>query len=176
MTTALVADRLPGVDPIPTVQYPVFGVDPSTKRVAIAAILPGNLARVHVLSLPTGHFAKRLAGAHRELTLWLPRFSHAYGHPARILVEEPFGHGQGHVHPSSNRTLGVLLAALSEAFPHSELELIQPNQWKSRSVGHGAASKDAILAWAISACGYAGALQDEADALGVAWTAALASS
>jgi Holliday junction resolvasome RuvABC endonuclease subunit len=176
MSGVLVADRLPGLDEIPAVQFPVMGIDPSTKRISAAIVLPGQKIRVHTLSLPTGHFAHRLAGALRELQGWLPKFSLTYGHPSLIAIEEPFGHGQGQVHPSSNRTLGVLLAALSDAFPHSEIDLLQPNVWKARSVGSGRASKIDVMAWAIAACGYAGSLQDEADALGIAWAAALRQS
>jgi Holliday junction resolvasome RuvABC endonuclease subunit len=177
MSGVLVADRLPGLDEIPEVTAPVWGIDPSTKRVSVGLVLPGHQIRVHTLSMPTGHFARRLAHGHAALCDWLPRLINHYGAPASILIEEPFGGvGQNQVHPSSNRSLGVLLAALSWALPHTDLDLIGPGTWKARSVGHGRASKDDVMSWAIAACGYAGSLQDEADALGIAWAAALSAS
>jgi Holliday junction resolvasome RuvABC endonuclease subunit len=182
--SGVIADRLPGIDEIPRPAGTVWGIDPSTKRISVAVIEPDDYPadesrlHVHTLSLPTGHFARRLAGALDYLLQWLPQLISRYGAPVCVLVEEPFGGtGQTQVHPSSNRTLGVLLAALSTCLPHSTaIELCGPGSWKARSVGHGRASKDDVMAWAIAACGYAGDLQDEADALGVAWAAALSAT
>lgn len=175
MTGVAVADRLPGLDQIPEVTAAVWGIDPSTKRIAVGLVLPEHRMRVHTLSLPTGNLAYRLAGMHRDLMDWLPKLARHYGMPAHVLVEEPMGKTMSQVHPNSQRAVGVLLAALGGTLA-CPIELCVPGTWKARSVGHGRASKDDVMAWAISACGYAGALQDEADALGVAWTAALQTS
>jgi Holliday junction resolvasome RuvABC endonuclease subunit len=168
-----VADRLPGLDVIPEVTQPVWGIDPSTKRISVGLVLPDHRMRVHTLSMPTGHFARRLAQGHQELVRWLPQLALHYGEPALVLVEEPMGKTMSQVHPSSQRAVGVLLAALAWSLPRSDINLCVPGTWKARSVGHGRASKDDVMGWAIAACGYSGSLQDEADALGIAWAAAL---
>ena len=172
MTGVAVADRLPGLDEIPAVTAPVWGIDPSTKRISLALILPEHQVRVHTLSLPTGNLAYRLAGMHTALMDWLPKLTRHYGMPGFALVEEPMGASMSRVHPNSQRAVGVLLGALGATLA-CPIDLCVPGTWKARSVGHGRASKDDVMQWAISACGYAGTLQDECDALGVAWAAAL---
>jgi len=180
MSGVVVADRLPGVDQVPNPRGTVWGIDPSTRRVAVGVIEPDDYpghdeprVHVHTLSMPTGHFAHRLAHGHANLLAWLPRVAARYGTPISVLVEEPMGATMSRVHPSSQRALGVLLSALSATLPRTEIDLCVPGTWKARSVGHGRASKTDVMNWAISSCGYGGDLQDEADALGIAWAAAL---
>ena len=175
MTGALVADRLPGLDEIPAVTAPVWGIDPSTKRISVGLVLPEHQVRVHTLSLPTGNLAYRLAGMHSALMDWLPRLTRHYGMPAAVLVEEPMGASMSRVHPNSQRAVGVLLAALGGTLA-CPIDLCVPGTWKANSVGHGRASKEDVARWAVTTCGYTGTLQDEMDALGIAWCVALRTS
>lgn len=169
----VIPDRLPGLDTIPQVSAPVWGIDPSTRRISCGLILPYHGPRVHTLSMPTGHFAHRLAAGDVELRAWLPRLIATYGKPSCVLIEEPMGRTMQQVHPSSQRALGVLLAAVAWALPRTDIDLCVPTTWKARAIGHGHASKEQVLDWSRTHCQYAGSLQDEADALAIAWTAAL---
>ena len=109
MTGAVVADRLPGLDQIPEVTAPVWGIDPSTKRISVGLVLPEHRMRVHTLSLPTGSLAHRLSAGHSALVEWLPKFIRHYGTPQYVLVEEPMGATMSQVHPNSQRAVGLSL-------------------------------------------------------------------
>ena len=160
----------------------VWGIDPSTLRVSIGMLLPtGAAPRVawETCSLPKHRsdpgvwFALCLA----ELEPFFHGLVERYGRPLQVGVEEPFGGGGKSgdkkprtVHPSSNRMLGVTLAALGRAVGQQTLTfLIQPNSWKRAAMGQGwgGAKPAQYLAWAQSV-GYSGVLEDEAAGIGVA--------
>lgn len=167
MTAAL---HLPGLA-APTITAPAWGVDASSLRMSVACFRPGDVPAVRTLSMPAGGLAERYAAATRSLVDFLRRLEQQWGRPQLVLVEEPFGHGKAQVHPTSNRYLGVLLASLGLALPGVDVDLVHTQTWKVRSVGHGRASKEQVMAWARE-IGYFGSLQDECDALGIAACAA----
>jgi hypothetical protein len=173
---------------------PVWGVDPSTLRMSFGAVIPE-----YALAVPPHEPARVMTTAPPEIrwaTVSLPRkveplsawfgLSFAWtgeeilrlrgewGEPALVLVEEPFAGGQARVHPSSNRMLGVLLAALGSAFGHRvRVELVHPNSWKLAAMGkgRGSAKPPEYLEWAREVAGYSGELEDEAAAIGIATAA-----
>lgn len=158
---------------------PVWGIDPSSLRMSLAMIVPGGPSvEVSTRSLPKSSMglSRWFAESYDVLVPWLSSWATAYP-PALVLLEEPFSHGKTHVHPTSNRMLGVLLAALGRALgsPVELVELIGPQSWKAQALGagHGHATKPEIMEWARAAAGYQGSLQDEADAIGIATAAAL---
>lgn len=156
-----------------------WGLDPSSLRVSLAVVSPGGLVDVETRSLPKSSMglSRWYAESYATLVPWLTARA-AERTPGLVLLEEPFSHGKSHVHPTSNRMLGVLLAALGRALAPQRVELVEligPQSWKARALGkgHGHAKKDEILSWARAAAGYGGELQDEADAIGIATAAAL---
>lgn len=172
----------PGLGPprsLRTLTDPCWGIDPSSLRVSLA-VVPAGAGEVVVMtrSLPKASMglSRWYAESHAVLVPWLEEMAARFP-PGLVLLEEPFSHGKSHVHPTSNRMLGVLLAALGRALgsPVELVELIGPQSWKARALGkgHGHAKKDEVMAWARDAAGYQGELQDEADAIGIATAAAL---
>ena len=161
----------------------VWGIDPSSLRVSVAAVIPGEYSsgpavEVATKSLPKSNMgiSRWYAESYAVLLPWLAELAERWP-PVLVLLEEPFSHGKTKVHPTSNRMLGVLLAALGCALGSQVelVELIGPQSWKARGLGagHGHAQKPEILEWARRAAGYEGDLQDEADAIGIATAAAV---
>lgn len=151
----------------------VWGIDPSTLRVACAVVRRG-LEGWDTLSLPKGDLVPRLAGSHSVLARWFVELAERWP-PAVVWIEEPFGHGRAKVHPNSERTFGVVLAALSFGVGRgTPVEFVSPSSWKAGAMGkgNGFATKDRVMSWA-RAGGYSGALEDEADAVGIATHGAL---
>lgn len=172
----------PGLGPPRSLQAltdPCWGIDPSSLRVSVAIVAPGGVdVYTETKSLPKSNMglSRWYAESHKVLARWLADMAQLWP-PGLVLLEEPFSHGKSHVHPTSNRMLGVVLAALGEALasPVELVELIGPQSWKARALGkgYGHAKKDEVMAWARDAAGYEGELQDEADAIGIATAAAL---
>jgi hypothetical protein len=180
---------------------PVWGVDPSTLRMSFGAVIPEYAlavpphepARVMTTAPPEIRWATvSLPRKVEPISAWLGLsfewirieiFERAreWGEPALVLVEEPFGGGgkpgqkkARTVHPTSNRMLGVLLAALGSAFGHRvRVELVHPNSWKLAAMGkgRGSAKPPEYLEWAREVAGYSGELEDEAAAIGIATAA-----
>jgi hypothetical protein len=171
---------------------PVWGIDPSTRRISVARLLPPS-ARVDpslteprmmledTLSLEQGgpHRGARLSKARPRLAEWFAAELAFEGEPHVVALEEPFGamfKGKRQVPVIGLEIQGMLLAALWEAFGlRTEVMLVSPSTWKKAAMGagHGFAKPPAYMAWAREACGYAGDLEDEAAALGVATWGAL---
>lgn len=150
----------------------VWGVDPSTLRVAVAAVRPWKEGQAPVtwatLSLQQlDRGARRLRMAHDELASWFAHWVECYP-PGFVLVEQPFGRN---VHPQSYFMVGVVLAALASVV-NCPVDVCSPPEWKKLGLGagRGGAEKFEILDWARDA-GYTGSLQDEADAVGIATAA-----
>jgi Holliday junction resolvasome RuvABC endonuclease subunit len=145
---------------------PIMGIDPSTKRVAAACVQNGTI-RWATRSLPVrkGDEAQRWAAAYETCSSFFKELAGEWGRPVGVAVERPFG---AHVPAQSQWALGVILAALGP-WVGGPVVLANSKTWKRVSLGdgHGNASKDEVMAWAQSA-GYDGALQDEADAIGIA--------
>lgn len=156
---------------------PVWGFDPSTKRISLARLEPTHddeeptALTWSTLSLSQANGLHRLGRAYADISAWLPRD----GAPAAIYVEQPFAGKIEHVHPQSYFMVGVLLAALGNAYPLAQIETVTPAQWKAAALGkgHGFAKKPEIFAWAQQ-LGYSGAIEDEADAIGIATGGAVA--
>lgn len=147
----------------------VWGVDVSTKRVAIAAV-PGDDtdAATTVVEFPaavrscgkgdTGD----LYGVYTLVRLAAVRFSWDYP-PTAIIVEKPAGKV---VTPVLWLTVGATITALQH-FPGLLVTTLPVGTWKRWSVGRGDASKADVAAWALETFGHEDD-QDVADALGVA--------
>ncbi len=149
----------------------VWGIDPSTKRIALAIVGPnadgnGSVRSTHVLELRQTGGAQRLADAHEGMSAFFTEQS-APEAPKAVVVEQPFAGGRN-VHPQSYFMVGVTLAALAGAIPTAEVELKDPGSWKRLAMGQGRgqAKKEEIMTWAWS-IGYDGDDQDEADAVGI---------
>jgi hypothetical protein len=158
---------------------PVWGIDPSTQRISIGRLHRLGLMDAQTLSLEQGgpHRGARLARALPRLVDWFQ--SRTFVAPDVVALEEPFGamfKGKRQVPVIGLEIQGMLLAALWEAFGlRTEVMLVSPPTWKKAAMGagNGFAKPPAYLAWAREACGYAGDLEDEAAALGVATWGAL---
>jgi hypothetical protein len=172
---------------------PVWGVDPSSLRMAFGALLPEYAlavppfepARVMRTAEPTVVWStvslpRKLEGAwwftlsYRAIVDRVDELRCAWGVPALVLVEEPFASGQARVHPTSNRMLGVLLAALGHVLGQAvRVELVHSNTWKLLAMGkgNGHAKPPAYLEWAREQADYTGELEDEAAAIGIATAA-----
>jgi hypothetical protein len=193
---------LPGLAPPASLLLPapVWGIDPSTKRMAFASLTPTfeypgteerpigaypPILRWATVSLPT-HPAP-----HVKLAAWAGRIGHfveacrdEWGVPALVAIEQPFSTGHK-TEPMSYMALAALLVALGLRVPDAEVCLIPPQTWKAKATGSGyapglprdasktarrRAEKARLMEWARAA-GYAGQSEDEADACGIATAA-----
>lgn len=191
---------LPGLDLPPwslTLERPVLGIDPSTRRMAGAVLLPaaaraGAAFVVSTCSLPQpGDVAVRLAESQALIVPWVGELVRDHG-VMRVFVEQPFGK---HVPIVSYYTLGVLLAVL--ATYRLPVRMIQPSSWKLLAMGKGSGGvgkphpkcpRGGSHDWPLTAVGavecrkcgvdypvlswarangYTGTLYDEADAIGI---------
>ena len=165
----------------------VWGVDPSTKRIAIA--WTGAEPGVRTLELPELRGGERLAWLETNLRSFAAGLmtEDSARVPAAVWVEQPFA--VSHVEPKLYYAVGVTMSALSAAVqcfnPDSIVEDIPVPTWKSLALGNGAAPKPLVLAWAQSR-GYEGQCcclpderkckaqapaHDEADAIAIAHAA-----
>lgn len=191
---------LPGIDVPPyscRLDENVWGFDISTRRISLGIVEGQGLnARPDVgwFSLEVaqhGGGAHRLAGLLADFEPFVHRWA-AAAPPAAVLVEQPYGQGKSRPHPQSYYVVGVVLAVLATAFPDAPVENVTPGEWKAEALGlgQGAARKPAILRWARTVIEYTGQCpkcnaegskpcdnacraHDEADALGVATSAAI---
>jgi hypothetical protein len=193
-------DTLPGLAPPASLRIPspVWGVDPSTKRMAFAALIPPGLTaelafdidhpeRAPVLRWATISLPEHKA-QHVRFAAWAGRIGQfveacrdEWGYPALIAVEQPFSSSH-QTEPVSYMALTCLLVALGLRVPEAEVLVMPPQSWKKKatgvgSTGHGLtqnerrkAEKARLMEWARSV-GYLGQSQDEADACGIATAA-----
>jgi Holliday junction resolvasome RuvABC endonuclease subunit len=149
---------------------PVWGVDPSTKRISVACVHRG-LEWTETLSLPRVKDPLRRWGwFYHELTEWLPKLW-VRSAPSHVFVEEPFAPTDRRQQPTSYYLMGVLWAALAASVPAGvQFREVGPGTWKKNAMGegHGAAKPPEYMAWAREVAGYAGVIEDEAAAIGVA--------
>lgn len=172
-----VAEPLPGLTLPPaslSLQDAVWGIDPSSRRVSVAAVKNG-LEWVETLSLPKGwDECRKFSAAHEALVPWLGELGREV--PSHVFVEEPFLPRDHRQQPTHVWMFGVVLAALGSALPAGvKVRLIGAPSWKCRALGkgHGRAKKPEIMEWARSVAHYQGDLEDEADAVGVATAGAV---
>ncbi len=143
---------------------PVWGFDVSTRRISMGILSPDGTMAWRTLSIEQDVPHRRLGHALREVIPWL----RTPEPPALVGVEQPFGASMSRVDPQSFYMVGIVLAAIGVVAPAAtEVLMLPPQSWKSRSVGHGRASKLEVLEWARRERGYTGSLEDEADAIGV---------
>jgi hypothetical protein len=161
-----------------------WGVDPSTRRVAIAGVsraADGSLDRWAV-SAPfvPGEGLERLAGIYAEAYA-LARVCAEVAPPGLVWLEQPGGEHRNY--PLFYAT-GVIAAAVSAAVVETRLETVVPGAWKKTACGRGDIYKTmrvpgkskpvpvpfeeyGVLAWA-RANGYRAHSWDEADAWAIA--------
>jgi hypothetical protein len=159
-----------------------WGVDPSTRRVAVASVsraADGSLVR-WAASQPfrAAEGPERLAAIHAMTRqfVWALMQGGAPA-PGLVLVEQPGGE---HRNYELFYAVGTLAAALHASLENCygskvQIEFVVPSWWKKRAVGRGNIYKPkahsgepyGVLTWARQN-GYAGSSWDEADAWGIA--------
>jgi Holliday junction resolvasome RuvABC endonuclease subunit len=135
-----------------------LGIDPSSRRIAVAAITDTGDIGHHVQIIPDGHKGARRLHLIRRVMLDSLR---AYGRPEVVVVEVPWSPRPSVV---LHQISGVLLEVAQEAFPCAVVIDMPTQVWKRDSVGPGNASKAQVLAHAHG-LGLIGNDQDVADAL-----------
>lgn len=160
------------VDLLPQTGFRVWGIDPSSKRIALAVVEGDGSFAVSSRPLPSGEGWRemRFADSYAE-QVDLFKAAFADGRPSIIFIEEPFVPRDRRQVPTHLLMYGVTLAALGEVIAASQTPLVEltASQWKARALGqgNGHAPKEAVLRWAQQ-IGYEGRVQDEADAIGIA--------
>lgn len=157
---------IPPADLLPQVSFRVWGIDPSSKRIALATVEgDGSFAVDNVRLTENDDRVLRFADGYAEQVEFFKRFPA----PAMVFLEEPFVPRDRRQIPTHLLMYGVTLAALGDVLGSVPVLEMTASQWKARAMGqgNGHAPKEAILAWAQSV-GYGGRIQDEADALGIA--------
>lgn len=157
----------------------VWGVDPSTVRVAIASVGVDGVRGVSTRAFSGSPGPERLAGV-RQGTFALVGELISYpwlDKPGLIVVEQPSGTIQN---LQFVYAVGVIVATLQES-TDCVIEYVTSAEWKKESCGYGAIKKPkrepgkaapkpedyAVLRWAREN-GYDGTSWDEADAWGIA--------
>lgn len=163
----------------------VFGIDPSTKRIALG-IRQGGEARAFTLTLSPAVGARRLGESLGLIVDWVRLRTADNGAPHGVFIEDPWAPpGRAKGVKEANQMLGVTLAALYVALdPAPPIVMLEASTWKAECGVGGGAGKAKILRWARAElgysgqcdhcfsegdkCKYAGPAHDEADSLGVA--------
>lgn len=159
---------LSATDLLPQTGFRIWGIDPSSKRIALAVVEGDGTFTVDSERLPDGHGCReiRFADSYAAQVEFFKR----HPRPTLVFIEEPFVPRDHRQVPTHLLMYGVTLAALGEALS-VEVPVVEltASQWKAQALGkgNGFAKKPQIVAWAQS-LGYAGVIEDEADALGVA--------
>jgi hypothetical protein len=157
-----------------------WGVDPSTKRVAIASVWggPAHCQRwAAMASFPTVEGAPRLSVIYEMTREKVRALADQLPWPGLVLVEQPGG---------SQRNwplfyaVGVTIMAVHDGLREAtgtavKIETMVPDRWKKLACGRGHIYKPkktetheyGVLTWAREN-GYAGSSWDEADAMGLA--------
>jgi hypothetical protein len=157
---------LPGLAPPHSLRIsaPAWGVDPSTKRMAFAALVPtepppGECVMVdgetmlRLRPATSDDYAPTLRWAtvslpehkaqHVRFAAWAGRIGHfveacrdEWGSPALIAVEQPFSSSH-QTEPVSYMALTCLLVALGLRVPEAEVLVMPPQSWKKKATGVG---------------------------------------
>lgn len=142
-----------------------WGVDVSTKRVAIACVR-GLVGRVEAVEHVGDPFHRLLV--QQRAVVGLTRTLAAECPPVYVLVEQTSGRSP---EPQLVYSVGVTIAALLEAFElvgaQPAFDTVPVSTWKMETGLGGNADKPEIAGFARKAYGWEGD-QDEADALGIA--------
>lgn len=147
----------------------VWGVDPSSRKVAIAWNGEDRGADRVLFTYPLDAGA-RLADIH-EQTVELARRLAPLHPPAYVFVEQIAIYSK-RIDPILYYATGTITAALygelARHFKHPvTVEFVPSATWKKRAIGYGGVKSHDILPWALRD-GYEGADADEAAAWGIA--------
>jgi hypothetical protein len=184
--TALVSSRL--FDALPTTRRKLlvrpgavdwWGVDSSTKRIAIGCISAEGERKGAIESVPTLEGAPRVE-AIRLATARLCERLCLDSVPGVIVVEEAAAFG-ARPNPELAYAVGAVLCGLAGALPGTRVEFVASSKWKREVCGYGGIKKPKptdrepyrALVWAREQ-GYEGTSWDEADAWAIAEYARLA--
>ena len=155
-----------------------MGVDPGTKRIAIATVSASGKRGVSMVSLPDSAGGTRLAAIFHETRRLVAELAGLLP-PGVVVVEQPSG---SQPNPSLSYAVGVVMAAVFEGVRGAtgfrvRVETVPSSSWKKTAIGRGDAWKPkgrdariedyAVYCWA-TAEGYRGSSYDEVDALGIA--------
>ena len=151
-----------------------WGIDPSTKRLALATIAPTGERSSAVVSIPELAGAERLEAIRMAAKELCGDFLAFTAHPGVIVVEEPAGFGK-RPNPELAYAVGATLCGIAGGAPRTHVQFVASAKWKLIVCGYGAISKPkptdkhkyAVLEWAQSV-GYEGTSWDEADAWAIA--------
>jgi hypothetical protein len=147
---------LPGLAPPHSLRIhaPAWGVDPSTKRMAFAALIPPGLDIEISHDITDAERAPRLDWSSvslpnhpnpaTKLAGWTGRIGHhvqglveEWGEPALVVIEQPFSTGHK-TEPSSYYAVAALLAGLGLSVPDgAEILMMPPQSWKLKATGSG---------------------------------------
>lgn len=140
----------------------VWGIDPSTVRISCAARGPGFWVVESVgVQSPQG---SRLALIFKRGITFFRALAERFP-PDEVWIEQPSG---PHLNLQLVYAVGAVGGAVGVAVPGVPLYTVPPSTWKLAAFGkgNGNAGKPYIMERA-RAEGYEGAVQDEADALGI---------
>jgi Holliday junction resolvasome RuvABC endonuclease subunit len=150
-----------------------LGIDPGSRRTAVSGLTDAGAVTSRVLAIPADlRGARRLVHARNVLAAHLAEHRDV----AVVAVEIPWGGARSSFVLLS--LAGVILEAAQTAHPGAVVLELTTGEWKRETVGHGAATKEAVLEHAHG-IGLVGDDQDAADALCMAqaaferWTRAL---
>lgn len=148
-----------------------WGVDSSTKRVAIGVVTAEGLRRGGIESVPTLAGAERLV-AIRDATVALCErlLDDPANWPGVIAVEQAAGFGK-RPNVELAYAVGAVLCGVGAGAPRTHVEMVVGSKWKLEVCGFGGIKKPkptekeeyAVLGWARNV-GYGGDSWDEADA------------
>lgn len=143
----------------------VWGVDPSSVRVAVAwADQAGADVETKAFTRCKADTGERHAAIYRE-TFELAQRLVLKHRPEVVFLEQPFAGKQ--VEPTLFMAVGCIRAALWEA-TGVPVRMIVPPSWRKLALGRGNAKKWETLPWARRQLGYLGDSEDEGDALAIA--------
>lgn len=153
-----------------------WGVDPGTRRVAIASISREGERRGWEVPIPALDGGERLAAIFMLTSMALRELLQERWDllPGVVLVEQPSG---AQANPSLSYATGAIMAAVSSvvgAFG-AKVETVPSGKWKKLVCGHGGIKKPKpnssveypVLGWARG-MGYSGVSWDVADAWAIA--------
>lgn len=159
-----------------------WGVDVSTKRVSIGWVDAALNRGVRTVSFPALDGGRRFATIYADVGLLVNDLRGVLGAPSPgvVLVEQPAAFGrpvEPNLQYAVGATLGGVYAALAARDEACRVETVPVGHWKRLATGKGNLKKPnrrkgdtfeyGVLTWARRH-GYAGALDDEADALAIA--------
>jgi hypothetical protein len=150
-----------------------WGVDSSTKRVAVGVVDAAGARFGDIVSLPAVEGAERLARIH-SATVTICEILGRIAEPGVIVVEAAAGFGK-RPNPELAYAVGAVLAGIGAACPDVCVQMVIGSKWKLEVCGFGGIKKPkptakeeyAVLRWAREQ-GYTGSSWDEADAWAIA--------